>query len=175
MGISGSFGKLNNSSSVSITIFVSTLAFIAQFASYPLSAEIGGNATLETIARLNSFIAKKMKSSSFYKLHGKLFVADFGKPYLSWQDAGRPFSNPHNHLFKNLIALSVCQEKRAALVALNAINSEISSGLFGELETKYLQWLATKKGLKLDFQSVWQGRGRSTPRNSLREIDRRRS
>lgn len=118
---------------------------------------------------IDHLLAERRKTSSTYKIHGKLRAWDLGSRTTS-------FSRPHRFLIDDfaghlgtIVFHAVCREHRKALKTLARIDGQILGGLFDAEERLYLTDLARRLEAK-----PAPAPHRASPPNDLRSINRRR-
>ena len=87
-------------------------------------------------------------------MRGKLFVGDFGRPFVQWflprTIAGQP-PQPASIWLHTIVFHAVCEENKRAIVSLNWINRNVWGGLFQIDEAEYLDRLAKRHLVISDF------------------------
>ena len=125
------------------------------------------------IEEIDSVLAESKKTSFLYRTEGRLSSLDFGPMPLSWAFPGRIPANPLSKPVRTLIAHAVCWKNQTALKKLSEVNELLGGYLFDELQSRYLQNVADRLSLKLNF--VGQPRDIDhVPTTDLKQINHKR-
>lgn len=109
---------------------------------------------LTSITSFEALLEETRRRSLTYRVRGKLFVGDFGRPLLQWflprTYAGQP-PLPASIWLNTIVFHAVCQENKRAIISLNWSNRNIWGGLFGFDEAEYLHRISRRHHVTSDF------------------------
>ncbi len=157
-------------------LLLTALAFIAWVVS-TASAEQPKHDVAEldiVVEQIDKALEERVKTSVSYRLFGQLDSTDFGSSALGWSHPEHLSSSPFSVTLRSLIFHAVCRREKIALKKLFEVNKLIYGGVFfDELQTHYVQKVADRLSLKLNFVDQHREIYRA-PETDLRSINRKR-